>query len=120
MITDYDFDRGIVYAPAGAVRINGKQKQIFDAAIKANGRVLNRSFLLDVCYGHLPYADMPDEKIIDVFVCKLRKKIKGCSVEIQTVRPTGYRREGAVNILAASDLCPCCGQNMPRRSDQLQ
>ncbi|MER9912667.1 winged helix-turn-helix domain-containing protein [Mesorhizobium sp. M0050] len=36
-------------------------------------------------------TDEPELKIIDVFVCKLRKKLKPLGVEIQTVWGQGYR-----------------------------
>lgn len=36
-------------------------------------------------------GDMPDTKIVDVFVCKLRKKLSPFGVEVLTVWGQGYR-----------------------------
>lgn len=39
-------------------------------------------------------GDEPEIKIVDVFVCKLRKKIEPFGVDIQTVWGQGYRLAG--------------------------
>jgi two-component system cell cycle response regulator CtrA len=46
--------------------------------------------LLTAIYGHLPSGDEPEIKIIDVFVCKARKKLKKFGIEVKTLWGRGY------------------------------
>lgn len=48
--------------------------------------------------------DEPDIKIVDVFVCKLRKKIKPFGLEIDTLWGQGYRLSAAMKAHAKSLL----------------
>lgn len=52
---------------------------------------VTKSGLMNVLYAHRPYGDEPDLKIIDVFVCKARKKLDRINVQIDTVWGQGYR-----------------------------
>lgn len=62
---------------------------LFETLQNAGDRVLSQEALLRSIYGL--QMDEPEIKIIDVFVCKLRKKLKPLGVEIQTVWGSGYR-----------------------------
>ncbi len=44
--------------------------------------------------------DEPQMKIIDVFICKLRKKLKPFEIEIETVWGEGYRMSAAMKARA--------------------
>lgn len=52
--------------------------------------ILSKPQLLDVLYGHKPVDDEPEIKIIDVYVCKTRAKLKRFGVEISTKWGGGY------------------------------
>lgn len=57
------------------------------------GKTLSKEFLLDQLYGGI---DEPEIKVLDVFVCKIRKKIKKIDKEsdyIKTVWGRGYTIE---------------------------
>lgn len=65
----------------------------------AEGRILVALFrrgrstkeqLLEAVHGHRPDADRPELKIVDVFICKLRRKLAGFGVEIVTIWGCGY------------------------------
>lgn len=62
---------------------------LFETLQNAGHRILSQEALLRSIYGL--QMDEPEIKIIDVFVCKLRKKLKPLGVEIQTVWGSGYR-----------------------------
>jgi len=62
---------------------------IFRALLDNPGRVMTKEKLLDALYWDRP-NDEPEIKIIDVFVCKLRKKLKPLGLEISTNWARGY------------------------------
>ena len=45
---------------------------------------------MDALYYDRPHAE-PDSKIVDILVCKIRKKIKGSGWAVETVWGEGYR-----------------------------
>jgi DNA-binding response OmpR family regulator len=55
----------------------------------ARGAIVSKESLLSNLY--VVEADEAEIKIIDVFICKLRKKLKPLGVEIGTVWGRGYR-----------------------------
>lgn len=60
-------------------------------AIKA---MPGKEALHDFIYGDRPEADWPELKIVDVFICKLRGKLRPIGIEIETVWGQGYRLVG--------------------------
>jgi two-component system cell cycle response regulator CtrA len=52
-------------------------------------KVASRSILFATLYPN----DYPNQRIFDVFVCKLRKKLAPLGVHIQTVPRVGYRMD---------------------------
>lgn len=62
---------------------------IITALIKANGKVISRSQLIEVAFSRIEY---PTDRSIDVLISRIRKKTKTTDSEIiQTVRGFGYR-----------------------------
>jgi two-component system cell cycle response regulator CtrA len=70
---------------------------ILEALATGNGRTQSKEMLLDHLYAG---RDEPELKIIDVFVCKLRKKLAdmhgGAGEFIETVWGRGYRLKSNV------------------------
>lgn len=62
---------------------------MFEQLYAARGGLVSRERLLSNLY--LVEADEADIKIIDVFVCKIRKKLRPLGVEISTAWGRGYR-----------------------------
>lgn len=67
------------------------------------GRLLMHLLARDLCskeqlfmalYGDRPEADEPEIKIIDVLVCKLRKKLQSENIAITTIWGHGYMIDG--------------------------
>jgi two-component system cell cycle response regulator CtrA len=80
---------GIVASPLGQVSLTRYEAKILVALIDRKGFVLTKEHLLDRLYS----ADEPDLKIIDVFICKLRKKLAAIHPQplVETVWGRGYR-----------------------------
>ncbi len=65
------------------------------AALRGRNRPVSRNLLMDRIYGLSPDADCPDDKIIDVWICKVKPKIKqtGLPWKIVTHWGLGYELE---------------------------
>jgi len=87
----------------GGIRVNltGKEYQMLELLALRKGTTLTKEMFLNHLYGGM---DEPELKIIDVFVCKLRKKIANASQGknyIETVWGRGYvMRDGATEMRA--------------------
>ena len=80
------------------VNLTGKEYQILELLSLRKGTTLTKEMFLNHLYGGM---DEPELKIIDVFICKLRKKLSeaiGGESHIETVWGRGYvLREPAPN-----------------------
>lgn len=88
---EIDLRRQHVHVGATRIHLTRKEFDILRILVLGNGAVISKTKLLDHLYGG---DDEPDSKILDVFVCKLRRKI--CDAidgtnPIETVWGTGYR-----------------------------
>ncbi|MGF1476743.1 MAG: response regulator transcription factor [Geminicoccaceae bacterium] len=72
------------------LRVTGKEYGILELLALRKGMTLTKDTFLDHLYGGM---DEPEQKIIDVFICKLRKKIADLTPDykgIETVWGRGY------------------------------
>jgi two-component system cell cycle response regulator CtrA len=71
------------------VHLTGKEYAILELLVLRKGMVLTKEAFLNHLYGGM---DEPEMKIIDVFICKLRKKLAqaGADALIGTVWGRGY------------------------------
>ena len=72
------------------VPLTGKEYQLFELLSLRKGRTLTKEVFMNHLYGG---SDEPEMKIIDVFICKLRKKIAKMNngeTHIETVWGRGY------------------------------
>ena len=84
------------------LHITGKEYQILALLALRMGTTLTKEAFLNELYGDL---DEPDAKIIDVFICKLRKKLANASggiIYIETVWGRGYTLQEPTRQLIAS------------------
>lgn len=65
-------------------------------------RVMTTEAAMSALYGHRP-DDEPDPKIIDVFICKLRKKIAPIGIEIDTSWGRGYALRSSAKPVLVQD-----------------
>lgn len=85
--------RQTIEGPRGDVKLTGKESAILLSIARSSGAI-TKTGIMDAVYGD---ADEPPcDKIIDVLICKLRKKIERATAGrdvIQTVHGQGYRFE---------------------------
>lgn len=71
------------------VLLTGSECEVMTALAQAFPRVVGKEALMTSLYGLRPDCE-PEIKIIDAFICKLRKKLRVIGVEIDTAWGTGY------------------------------
>jgi two-component system, cell cycle response regulator CtrA len=78
-----------IFANGMPVTLTKKEYQIAEILALRKGAVLSKEAILDHLYGGL---DEPNPKIIDVFICKIRKKLQSMGVNdfIETNWGRGY------------------------------
>ncbi|MDO5528621.1 MAG: response regulator transcription factor [Paracoccus sp. (in: a-proteobacteria)] len=85
-----NLDQRLVEAHGRPVNLTGKEYQILELLSLRKGTTLTKEMFLNHLYGGM---DEPELKIIDVFICKLRKKLSqalGGENHIETVWGRGY------------------------------
>jgi two-component system cell cycle response regulator CtrA len=85
-----NLDAKTVDVEGAAVHLTGKEYQMLELLSLRKGTTLTKEMFLNHLYGGM---DEPELKIIDVFICKLRKKLAeatGGSNYIETVWGRGY------------------------------
>ena len=85
-----NLDAKTVEADGQAVHLTGKEYQMLELLSLRKGTTLTKEMFLNHLYGGM---DEPELKIIDVFICKLRKKLAeatGGENYIETVWGRGY------------------------------
>lgn len=85
-----DLNTRVVAANDKPVHLTGKEYGILELLSLRKGTTLTKEMLLNHLYGGM---DEPELKIIDVFVCKLRKKLAqatGGNHYIETIWGRGY------------------------------
>jgi two-component system cell cycle response regulator CtrA len=84
-----NLDSREVQADGRQVHLTGKEYAILELLVLRKGMVLTKEAFLNHLYGGI---DEPEMKIIDVFICKLRKKlaVAGAGNLIGTVWGRGY------------------------------
>ena len=85
-----DLDAKTVEINRARVHLTGKEYQMLELLSLRRGATLTKEMFLNQLYGGM---DEPEVKIIDVFICKLRKKLAGASNGkdyIETVWGRGY------------------------------
>jgi two-component system cell cycle response regulator CtrA len=92
---ELNLDTREVTVDGKAVHLTGKEYSILELLVLRKGMVLTKEAFLNHLYGGM---DEPEVKIIDVFVCKLRKKLARAGADgiVGTVWGRGYMiRESA-------------------------
>ena len=85
-----NLDERVVSVDDQTVYLTGREYGILELLTQRKGTTVTKAMILNHLYGG---ADEPELKIIDVFVCKLRKKLSqatGGSHYIETVWGRGY------------------------------
>lgn len=83
----YDPQARTVATPDGPLDLPRRELAVFEAMVEAQGRTVSKAQLLDRVYG--TGADV-DEQVVEVYVSRLRKRLKPHGVEIRVRRGLGY------------------------------
>jgi two-component system cell cycle response regulator CtrA len=97
-----DLDRRIVTIDDQPLHLTGKEYAIFELLSLRKGTALSKEMILNHLYGGM---DEPGLKIIDVFICKLRKKlIQATNGEnyIETIWGRGYELRDPIEAVPGS------------------
>jgi two-component system, cell cycle response regulator CtrA len=112
-----NLDSREVVVDGGAVHLTGKEYAILELLVLRKGMVLTKEAFLNHLYGGM---DEPEMKIIDVFICKLRKKLAQAGADnlIATVWGRGYMvRESALRTARAPLAAPAPVHAVPDAFD---
>jgi len=96
-----NLDTKTVEVDAQRVHLTGKEYQMLELLSLRKGTTLTKEMFLNHLYGGM---DEPELKIIDVFICKLRKKLAAATRGehyIETVWGRGYVLRDPVEVAAA-------------------
>ena len=80
--------------PVPGVRLSRMEGRIVARLQKVPGAVVSRQSLMDAMY--FDRVDEPESKIIDVLICRMRKKLRGTGYEIVSDWGLGYRMRKVV------------------------
>jgi two-component system cell cycle response regulator CtrA len=97
-----NLDAKSVEVDGGRLHLTGKEYAMLELLSLRKGTTLTKEMFLNHLYGGM---DEPELKIIDVFICKLRKKIAsatGGDNYIETVWGRGYVLRDQVDPVAAA------------------
>lgn len=86
---DDDFNEVII--DGDVVKLTRRQTQTLAGVIKVYPRAARKEFLMDYVYGNEPEIDAPDDRIIDVYICRIRKILKPFGYGIEGVWGIGYK-----------------------------
>jgi two-component system cell cycle response regulator CtrA len=94
------------------INVTRKEYAILELMALRKGRVIPKQHFLDHLYSGL---DGPETRVIDVFICNLRKKLAawGLGSLIDTVRGHGYIMRDMVDVMA--DIIPLTPTVHPER-----
>lgn len=88
--TSFRFDdAGFVVVDGRFARLSEQEAEILGQLHSAQGRTVSRETLHNGLYQ--VHADETEMKIVDVLICKIRRKLKPLDLNIQTVWGRGYR-----------------------------
>ncbi len=83
-----NLDTRTAHVNGSLIHLTGKEYQMLELLSLRKGMTLSKEAFLNHLYGG---RDEPELKIIDVFICKLRKKLRASGVDyIETVWGRGY------------------------------
>ncbi|MEM7602860.1 MAG: response regulator transcription factor, partial [Verrucomicrobiota bacterium] len=84
---EINLDNKTVTHSGTIVHLTGKEYQMLELLSLRKGTTLTKEMFLNHLYGGM---DEPELKIIDVFICKLRRKLQDAGQMIETVWGRGY------------------------------
>lgn len=86
---DLSFDHGArqVISDGAPLELPRRELAVFECLLESRGRIVTKSALLDRVYG---VGSETEDRVIEVYISRLRKKLSGHDVTIRTARGLGY------------------------------
>ncbi|MEM1288531.1 MAG: response regulator transcription factor [Pseudomonadota bacterium] len=83
----FDPTSRMIIGPLGPLTVPRREVTLFETLLVAKGRIVSKQTLLDALYG--TGSDV-DEPVVEVYVSRLRKRLKRFGLEIKVQRGLGY------------------------------
>ncbi len=83
----FDPTSRMIIGPNGPLAVPRREVTLFETLLAARGRIVSKQSLLDDLYG--TGSDV-DEPVVEVYVSRLRKRLKSFGLEIKVQRGLGY------------------------------
>lgn len=83
----FDPTSRMIIGPSGPLSVPRREVTLFETLLGARGRIVSKQTLLDALYG--TGTDV-DEPVVEVYVSRLRKRLKNFGLEIKVQRGLGY------------------------------
>ncbi|MEM9435277.1 MAG: response regulator transcription factor [Pseudomonadota bacterium] len=83
----FDPTSRMIIGPTGPLAVPRREVTLFETLLAAKGRIVSKQTLLDALYG--TGSDV-DEPVVEVYVSRLRKRLKSFGLEIKVQRGLGY------------------------------
>lgn len=84
---EVDLEQNVVKVCGREIHLTGKEFKILELLSLRKNVTLTKDMILNHLYGGM---DEPELKIIDVFICKLRKKLAASDARLDTIWGRGY------------------------------
>ena len=84
---EFDLQSRQVSGPDGVLTLSRRELSVFEAMALSQGRTVSKQQLLDAIYG--VGADV-EEQVVEVYISRLRKRLKPHSIGIKMQRGLGY------------------------------
>lgn len=85
---EFDADGRRLFANGEAIEMPRRELAVFECLLEADGRLISKQALLDYAYG--TGTDV-EEKVVEVYVSRIRSRLKPFGVSIKSQRGLGYQ-----------------------------
>lgn len=86
-----DLDSGFILRGRHVIQLTNTEFEIFLLLWNARPKTFSVDAIMSKIYWRKSSGEVPENKIVDIYIHKARKKLKKLNIEIQTVWGTGYR-----------------------------
>ena len=85
-----DIETRVLIIDGELIRLTYRRCQILEGMLKCAPRPANLGYLMDYVYG-TESDNEPDDKVISIYICKIRKKIAHTRFGIETIWGFGWK-----------------------------
>ncbi len=85
-----DEEHHIAIIDGKVIRLSHRTSQFFAGLVKCSPRIATKAYLMDYVYG-LEADNEPDQKIVDLYIMRIRRKIKHTRFRVATIWGEGFK-----------------------------